>query len=548
MSSRSKAEKVQYTVEVHNRVESFLSKFCRASYFGSSSESASVAAARECAKILREVVDLFHQSELRLDSKSMMSLRNEGSAVEVSKSQVAGLLRHVTRTGAAMQRGPLRLLLTNVTRRVLSILREAAVQSHCSEQELERQAKELVADMIQDEEENTSDRQSDVPWAEETFDMVDMDDRMDADLEVEDSGFAVVKSPPRLGGLKSSKQQELSTMEQSANRGGKGMTSSRSVTFGSITKQGASQSRPIPVRRDDDGCGMGSKESSSLPGDLLNISPPKHFLTRAPSIVGEMDPTAVSTEYQVDFNAFVEKATAGIAEFESELENATQELSKKASRQLHDLDTVVTLGGSHSTTNFLLKAAEDGVRFKVVILEGCPLKGGARLADQLRAKGLEVRTLPDSSAFAVMSTCTKVIVGVENVLANGGLLAPIGTHPLCIAARSFSVPVIVVTMTLKMTPYYPADVNCTSLVKLSRSQAEEQPWSTYAFPGSVLPLAEQRTIVGATTPEHLVVANPLMEYVPPNLVSLFATNAGEYTVLQIHRIVRDNYNAEDSHL
>jgi translation initiation factor eIF-2B subunit beta len=166
----------------------------------------------------------------------------------------------------------------------------------------------------------------------------------------------------------------------------------------------------------------------------------------------------------------------------------------------------------------------------------------------LRERGVEVSVLPDSSAFAVMAICSKVVVGCENVLANGGLLARMGTHALCIAARHFSVPVLVVTMTLKMTPHYPSDAACSSLVKISRLKAEEHQagvWETHGGPYESLPpcyrhpVDEQRGGVALDTPAAR------MEYVPGDLVSLFITNDGEYTVSQIYRIVRDNYNAED---
>ncbi|KEG05720.1 putative translation initiation factor eif-2b beta subunit [Trypanosoma grayi] len=220
------------------------------------------------------------------------------------------------------------------------------------------------------------------------------------------------------------------------------------------------------------------------------------------------------------------------------------ELCNRASKQLHASDTVITMGCSNTTRHYLLRALAAGVTFKVIILEGAPWPASAthKLASELRGMQAEVQVLPDSSAFAVMGTCTKVLIGVENVLANGGLLAPIGTHPLCIAAKHFAVPVLVATTTLKMSPYYPRDVYCTSLVKISRTSAQEIPWNTYGSPGDVLqaPYGEKVENVGC-----FIVHSPVTEYVPPELITLYATNESEYTPSQIHRIVRENYNPED---
>lgn len=566
IKSRPVDPQAHYAATIRDAIEAFLGKLRRGKFVTREYQSQSVVAARECAGILRTVVELYHEAETQPQSKSVQSLLHDTPAIEVTTRQVATILRHVTRAGSAMQRGPyFKLLLTNVTRRVLSILRQAAAESVASEAELEGIAKEIIED-AKDKLGSSSESDDEAEAAE--FDMVQPgtdstsdghrsadDDDDDDDVQMETS---VIASTNNFLKAESAQQQGGNSASSRGDRTGGGM---KRATF-TLSQESTSPSqrhggsRPVPLggamgqpsRSSSDMAG--GHEPSSLLSDFMVISPPKNVLPRAPSILGEVDVLQEKT-YAVRFEEFIQRAIDGIRSFEGDLAYVTQELCKRAARQLHPLDTVITLGSSHSTLNFLLKATEDyakvGTMFKVIVLEGRPLRGAHRLADALRERGVDVRVLPDSSAFAVMSTCTKVVIGVENVLANGGLLAPIGTHPLCIAAKHFSVPVMVVTMTLKMTPYYPSDTLCTSLVKISRTQSEELPWSTFSFPGDVLAMDEWAD-VDPTFLHALDVANPVMEYVPPQLVSVFATNEGEYTVPQIHRIVRDNYNNEDAHL
>ncbi|KAG8348389.1 putative Initiation factor 2 subunit family [Trypanosoma vivax] len=278
--------------------------------------------------------------------------------------------------------------------------------------------------------------------------------------------------------------------------------------------------------------------------DILTVGiPGGQTLRRAPSR-RELEDVERDTDGQVRVDDFFNCVFQHIEQFRAEIEGMNDALCDRAAKQLNPTDTVITIGCSHTTQRYLLHALSSGTSFKVIILEGAPLlsKSSHMLAEELRASHADVQVLPDSSTFAVMGTCTKVLIGAESVLANGGLLAHIGTHPLCIAAKHFAVPVLVATTTLKMSPFYPSDAYCTSLVKISRSSAQEIPWNTYGSPGDVLPEphgAEVETL-GA-----VVVHSPVTEYVPPELITLYATNESEYTPSQIHRIVRENYNPED---
>ena len=279
----------------------------------------------------------------------------------------------------------------------------------------------------------------------------------------------------------------------------------------------------------------------------MNVTPPTDgvSLTRVHSSLFEEIRDLTRNKQPLNYKAFVNKALPAIAELRDEYEAMTPTLCSHAKDHIYAGELVATLGCSHSTINFFLKAAEYK-RYTLVILEGAPRNHGAvKMAEILSGAGVMVRVLPDSSCFAVMSRVSKVFIGAESVLANGGLLASIGTHPLCLVAKHHAVPVVVITTTLKMCPYYPSDALCTALVKISKSEAKMMPWSTFADPVDVLPQDELHDVDAAVHP-RLHIHNAEMEYVPPAMISLFVTNDGEFTASYVNRLVRQNYNPEDA--
>lgn len=348
---------------------------------------------------------------------------------------------------------------------------------------------------------------------------------------------------------------------------------------------------------------------------------------------------SVAHEFPVRIHDFYENCLEGLKEFLQEIETMTSELCNSVDRQIHRGDVLITIGYTHTLREYLL-AASKKKSFRVLLLEGDPTPPTvvSRLAADLAKQNIDVHCLPDSAAFAVMNTCTKVVVGAESVLANGGMLAPNGTRMLCVAARHFSVPVLVPTTTLKMSPYYPSDSLCSRLVRITKGSAQELPWSMHGAPERVLPLphglwvdpfsssvhthneethecsgsyggegysssdmkvsfstvraphsrnpvqpsggASSSTLdgdgaqngaienqcssnSGAGWLDHSLhrsrrsrLASSLIlsqisvhcttvEYVPPELVTLYATNESQYTPSQCHRITRANYNDAD---
>ncbi|CAI5536141.1 unnamed protein product [Closterium sp. Naga37s-1] len=81
--------------------------------------------------------------------------------------------------------------------------------------------------------------------------------------------------------------------------------------------------------------------------------------------------------------------------------------------------------------------------WQVVVAEGAPCYGGHKLAAALAGRGVAVTVIADAGVFALMARVNLVLLAAHAVMANGGVLAPIGLDMVALAARRHAVPFVV---------------------------------------------------------------------------------------------------------
>uniref|UniRef100_A0A4W5R727 Translation initiation factor eIF2B subunit beta n=1 Tax=Hucho hucho TaxID=62062 RepID=A0A4W5R727_9TELE len=118
---------------------------------------------------------------------------------------------------------------------------------------------------------------------------------------------------------------------------------------------------------------------------------------------------------------------------------------------------------------------------------------------------------------------SKVIIGTQTVLANGGLRAVNGTHSVALAARHHSTPLIVCAPMFKLSPQFPN---------------EEDTFHKFVSPHEVLPFTAGEIL------SKVNVHCPVFDYVPPELISNIGGNAPSY----IYRLMSELYHPEDHKL
>eukprot|EP00388_Colpodella_angusta_P031180 GDKK01021818.1.p1 GENE.GDKK01021818.1~~GDKK01021818.1.p1 ORF type:complete len:376 (+),score=27.03 GDKK01021818.1:42-1130(+) len=355
-----------------------------------------------------------------------------------------------------------------------------------------------------------------------------------------------------------------SDVEESAVVEGSGVASTTSPTLPNrsatnshvdVLNNNSSSSSPPP---------QGGRQSSVANFHANAANAVKHFNSVKEATVRSAGGRAVN------FVRFAEYCTEELDLLQNSLESMTFSLCKHAAKHIYENETVLTIGCSHSTLAFFSEAAKTR-SFRLIVLEGPPPHSSTKHLVKVLEKinpNVTVLVQPDSNAFAVMSYCSKVFVSCDSVLATGGALCPLGTHPVCIAAKMFSTPVIVIAMTVKLIPWLPIDPQCSSLIRVSKTQNHEEPCTLFTFPGHIFPTQQaigtvafggglESSIIsnswgGGLTSEprptvsEIDVAYNTIEYVPPNLISLFVTDADEFVGSHIHKYIRDLYRIEDS--
>ncbi|XP_039124578.1 translation initiation factor eIF-2B subunit beta isoform X1 [Dioscorea cayenensis subsp. rotundata] len=223
-----------------------------------------------------------------------------------------------------------------------------------------------------------------------------------------------------------------------------------------------------------------------------------------------------------------------INELIQDIDTCHEQISEQAVEHIHQNEVILTLGRSRTVKKFLCAAKEKKRSFRVFVAEGAPRYQGHVLAKELVTKGLQTTIITDSAVFAMISRVNMVIVGAHAIMANGGVIAPVGLNMVALAARRHAVPFVVVAGSHKLCPLYPH--NPEVLLNDLRSPADLLDFDEFS---DCMDFASR----GGSPLLHVV--NPTFDYVPPNLVSLFITDTGGHNPSYMYRLIADYYSADD---
>ncbi|CAH1439644.1 unnamed protein product [Lactuca virosa] len=210
-----------------------------------------------------------------------------------------------------------------------------------------------------------------------------------------------------------------------------------------------------------------------------------------------------------------------------------EEIAEQAVEHIHHNEVILTLGSSRTVIEFLCAAKEKKRSFRVFVAEGAPRYEGHILANELISRGLQTTVITDSAVFAMISRVNMVIVGAHAVMANGGVIAPVGLSMVALAAQRHAVPFVVLAGIHKLCPLYP--------------HKPEVLLNELKSPSDLLDFGEFSDCMDSATgigfPLHVV--NPAFDYVPPQLVTLFITDTGGHNPSYMYRLIADYYSADD---
>ncbi|KAM1556167.1 hypothetical protein PS2_039570 [Malus domestica] len=211
-----------------------------------------------------------------------------------------------------------------------------------------------------------------------------------------------------------------------------------------------------------------------------------------------------------------------------------EQIAEQAVEHIHHNEVILTLGSSRTVLEFLCAAKEKKRSFRVFVAEGAPRYQGHLLAKELVARGLQTTLITDSAVFAMISRVNMVIVGAHAVMANGGVIAPVGLNMVALAAQRHAVPFVVLAGSHKLCPLYPH--NPEVLLNELRSPSELLDFGEFS---------DCMDFGSGTASSLLQVVNPTFDYVPPKLVNLFITDTGGHNPSYMYRLIADYYSADD---
>ena len=224
-----------------------------------------------------------------------------------------------------------------------------------------------------------------------------------------------------------------------------------------------------------------------------------------------------------------ESIMEAIQEITSDLEDLHKAINEQAANHIHSGEVVLTYGKSDTVIEFLRAAADQKLRFTVIVCESAPHYEGHNMARALAepteaGNSMDVCVIPDSAIVAMMARVNKVLLPAHAVLANGGLVASSGCNLVTLAAAENAVPVVCLTGMFKLTPLFPHEGQDTLNDLLS--------------PGSVVDYESQQD-------EHVDFVNPLYDYIRPEHINLYVTNVGSFQPSYIYRLLSEYYHQDD---
>ncbi|KAI9398577.1 hypothetical protein POPTR_003G199301v4 [Populus trichocarpa] len=132
-----------------------------------------------------------------------------------------------------------------------------------------------------------------------------------------------------------------------------------------------------------------------------------------------------------------------VNELIQDINTCHEQIAEQAVEHIHQNEVILTLGSSKTVLEFLYAAKEKKRSFRVFVAEGAPRYQGHLLAKELVTRGLHTTLITDSAVFAMISRVNMVIVGAHAVMANGGVIVPVGLNMVALAAQKHAVPFVV---------------------------------------------------------------------------------------------------------
>ena len=219
----------------------------------------------------------------------------------------------------------------------------------------------------------------------------------------------------------------------------------------------------------------------------------------------------------------------GINNLISEIRTISKTITERKEIQdlISDGDIILTSNYSEQVAKILAENKKTK-NFKVFVCESAPKLRKKSQVEELKKIKLDLTVIEDDDIYSVMKKFTKVkiLLGAKAILVNGGLISYGGAYNICLLAKMFSNPVIIAGGTTKLTPMY---------------SFKHEIYNEYLSPDLIF--GKNMDYQGDIS--NIQFNNPSLDYVPPNLISMYATDIGILNPNYLYKNFNDMYHVED---
>ena len=228
---------------------------------------------------------------------------------------------------------------------------------------------------------------------------------------------------------------------------------------------------------------------------------------------------------ELNMDVILENIDTLIAEMSSISETITEK--KEIKDLISDNDIILTTNYSEQIVK-ILSENKRTKKFKVFVCESAPKLREKSMSEELKNIKLDVTTVENDDIYSVMKKYTKVKVflGAKAILNNGGLIAYGGSYNICLLSSMFSNPVIIAAGATKLTPMY---------------SFKHEFYNEYLSPDLIF--GKNMNYNGDIS--NIQFNTPSLDYIPPNLISMYATDIGILNPKFLYKNFNEMYDLED---
>ncbi|OAD74736.1 hypothetical protein PHYBLDRAFT_132887 [Phycomyces blakesleeanus NRRL 1555(-)] len=193
-------------------------------------------------------------------------------------------------------------------------------------------------------------------------------------------------------------------------------------------------------------------------------------------------------------------------------------------QKINDGDVILTYGKSSIVEALLLKTKEEGIEFKVIVVDSRPLFEGKHLLKRLSTAGIDCTYYLLSSIYVALKSVTKVVMGAHALLNNGAVYSRIGSAMVAMAASDRQIPVMICCETYKFVNR--TQVDSLVMNELGNPDALVNTKSITNSHHQSNPTSEEFALVNWRDQHNLRLLNMLYDVTPSKYITLVVTEVG----------------------